>query len=90
MCIGSKILVVEDSEAIAEFYKDVLESEGHKVSIAINGKEELERKGFDFKYYTNVFSQNTNNTYYFCFDYGYLKLEEKEQYIPVAWQSYME
>jgi len=37
-----KILVVEDSEAIAGFYKDVLESEGHKVSIAVDGKEEIE------------------------------------------------
>ncbi len=39
---GSRILVVEDSEAIAEFYKDVLESEGYKVSIATDGKEEIE------------------------------------------------
>ncbi len=37
-----KILVVEDSEAIAGFYKDVLESEGHKVSIAVDGREEIE------------------------------------------------
>jgi CheY-like chemotaxis protein len=39
---GSRILVVEDSEAIAEFYKGVLEYEGYKVSIAVDGKEELE------------------------------------------------
>ena len=40
--MDSKILAVEDSEAIAEFYKDVLESEVHKVSIAIDGNEGLE------------------------------------------------
>ncbi|MGY5150459.1 MAG: response regulator [Candidatus Nitrosopumilus sp. bin_68KS] len=42
MHYGSRILVVEDSEAIAEFYKDVLESEGYKVNIVIDGKEEIE------------------------------------------------
>ncbi|KAF6246130.1 response regulator [Nitrosopumilus sp. b3] len=39
---GSRILIVEDSDAIAGFYKEVLESEGHKVSVAIDGKEEIE------------------------------------------------
>ena len=37
-----KILVVEDEEAIAEHYQNVLESKGHKVFVAHNGKEEFE------------------------------------------------
>ena len=37
-----KILIVEDEEAIAEYYKTVLESKGHKVFVAHNGKEEYE------------------------------------------------
>ncbi|MCV0410510.1 response regulator [Nitrosopumilus sp.] len=37
-----RILVVEDEEALAEYYKTVLESEGHKVFVARNGKEEFE------------------------------------------------
>ena len=37
-----KILVVEDSEALAEHYQTVLESKGHKVFVTHDGKEELE------------------------------------------------
>ena len=37
-----KILVVEDSEALAGHYKNVLESKGHKVFVTSDGKEELE------------------------------------------------
>lgn len=37
-----KILVVEDSETLAEHYQNILESQGHKVFVTHNGKEELE------------------------------------------------
>ena len=53
-------------------------------------KEELKGRGYDFNYHTNTWSENTVNIYIFCFDYGLLHLKEKNEYIPVAWQSYME
>jgi len=37
-----KILVVEDSKALAIKYKQILESEGHKVVCTYDGKTELE------------------------------------------------
>ncbi len=37
-----KILVVEDSEALADNYKNILESKGHRVYIAHDGQEEIE------------------------------------------------
>ena len=52
-------------------------------------KDQLEQRGFNFSYFTNVYSQNTNNKYYFCFDYGYVKIDGEDQHIPVVWQSYM-
>lgn len=37
-----KILVVEDSKALAYHYKNILESKGHRICVAHNGKTELE------------------------------------------------
>lgn len=33
---------------------------------------ELEWNGFNFKYYTHSFQAKNGNTYFFCYDYGYL------------------
>lgn len=44
--------------------------------------------GFDFNYYTNLYSTKNKNTYYFCYDYGYLILENTKVLI-VRWQNYM-
>ncbi len=38
-------------------------------------KDKLSTKGFSFSYYTNVYNTKTGNTYYFCYEYGYLHLE---------------
>lgn len=34
-------------------------------------------KGFQFKYFTHQYTNKKGNTYYFCYDYGYLLLENK-------------
>lgn len=38
-------------------------------------KKKLVDKGFDFKYFTNIYRTKTGNTYYFCYEQGYLPLE---------------
>ena len=38
-------------------------------------KEKLLQKGFLFKYVTHLYTNKKGNTYYFCYDYGYLPLE---------------
>ena len=35
----------------------------------------LERAGFDFKYFTNIYKTKEGKIYYFCYEYGYLQLE---------------
>jgi hypothetical protein len=35
----------------------------------------LLEKGFQFKYLTHTYTNKKGNTYYFCFEYGYLPLE---------------
>lgn len=44
--------------------------------------------GFDFNYFTNLYTSNNKNTYRLCYDYGYLLLEDKKVLI-VRWQQYM-
>ena len=39
-------------------------------------KNTLIHKGFNFDYYTNTYSTKAGKTYYFCYEYGYLPLED--------------
>jgi hypothetical protein len=38
-------------------------------------REKLLRLGFQFKYLTHIYTTRTGKTYYYCYDYGYLPLE---------------
>ncbi|MBS1738860.1 MAG: hypothetical protein JSS98_20075 [Bacteroidetes bacterium] len=38
-------------------------------------KEKLLQKGFQFKYITQLYTNKKGNVYYFCYDIGYLPLE---------------
>ena len=45
-----------------------------------NGKSKTHRdrlveKGFDFNYYTNTYTTKAGAIYYFCYEYGYLPLD---------------
>jgi predicted nucleic acid-binding Zn ribbon protein len=39
-------------------------------------RNQLVKKGFDFKYHTNIYTTKTGNTYFFCYEQGYLPLEQ--------------
>ena len=38
-------------------------------------KDKLLRLGFHFKYITHLYTTKTGKTYFYCYDYGYLSLE---------------
>ena len=38
-------------------------------------KTKLNEKGFNFNYYTNIYTTKKGTTYYFCYEYGYLPIE---------------
>jgi hypothetical protein len=38
-------------------------------------REQLIEKGFNFQYLTNTFTNKRGSIYYFCYEYGYLPLE---------------
>jgi predicted nucleic acid-binding Zn ribbon protein len=48
----------------------------------------LMEEGFNFAYYTNIYETKNGNAYYFCYDQGYLKLDEG-WYALVERQSYV-
>lgn len=39
-------------------------------------REVLLEKGFIFNYFTHIYTTKKGSTYYFCYDYGYLILDE--------------
>ena len=56
-----------------------------KASVA---KTKLQNAGFNFSYHTNTYTTKSGKTYYFCYDQGYLDLENdycslvvKQEYI---------
>lgn len=58
------------------------------------GKTTLKREvllmaGFDFRHFTHIYRTKQGNTYHFCYDYGYLLLED-DKVLIVNWQPYME
>jgi len=38
-------------------------------------KSKLVDKGFDFGYFTNTYKNKNGDTYYFCYEYGYLPIK---------------
>jgi hypothetical protein len=38
-------------------------------------KDKLQRLGFHFRYFTHLYTTKTGKTYYYCYDYGYLPLD---------------
>ena len=38
-------------------------------------KDKLTHKGFNFNFFTNIYKTQTGNIYYFCYEHGYLPLE---------------
>ena len=43
--------------------------------MAKTTKDKLLQKGFQFKYITHLYTNKKGNTYFFCYDLGYLPLE---------------
>jgi hypothetical protein len=38
-------------------------------------KDKLQRLGFHFKYLTHIYTTKTGKSYFYCYDYGYLPLD---------------
>ena len=49
-------------------------------------KNKLVSKGFDFEFFTSIYTTKTGNTYYFLYDQGYMAIEN-ENYVLVKKDS---
>ena len=45
-------------------------------------------EGFNFHYFTNIYTTQKGNTYFFCYDQGYTRTES-DQYMLVHKQDYV-
>ena len=64
------------------------------VKLNPSGKTKLHRdklleKGFDFNYHTNTYTTKAGATYFFCYEYGYLELDNG-WFMLVKRQEYVE
>ncbi len=70
---GTQIRLINN--ALAKNYR-ILEAllAGDK-EIAKTTREQLLLKGFSFKYLTHIYTTKSSKTYYYCYEYGYLPLD---------------
>ncbi len=52
-------------------------------------RETLARKGFNFTYFTNIYQTKSGNTYYFCYDQGYIEADA-DHYTLVKRKEYID
>ena len=52
-------------------------------------KNKITEKGFNFNYYTNTYTTKTGKIYYYCYEQGYLAVEN-DYYILVRKMDYVE
>ncbi|MCD4683275.1 MAG: hypothetical protein K8R86_08345 [Bacteroidales bacterium] len=52
-------------------------------------KSQLSKAGFYFNYFTNLYTAKNGNIYYFCYDYGYRYLNEKNEILVVKKEGYI-
>ena len=64
----------------------------HKTGKTTILKSELHSKGFNPKYFTNYWKTSKNEVYLFCYEYGFLSIEQsnKMKYLIIDWQNYMD
>jgi predicted nucleic acid-binding Zn ribbon protein len=58
-----------------------------KGKVTIDGIRMAE-EGFNFHYFTNIYTTQKGSSYFFCYEQGYLKLEN-DQYMLVQKQDYV-
>lgn len=61
--------------------------------LNVTGKSKVHRmklqdEGFNFDYHTNIYTTKNNKTYVFCYDQGYLKIDE-DYYVLVHKKEYI-
>jgi predicted nucleic acid-binding Zn ribbon protein len=64
----------------------------NRVGMTSLRQEVLHKEGFNPNYFTNYWKNPKGDIYLFVYDFGFLKLKDnnKEKYLIVQWQEYMD
>lgn len=62
----------------------------NKSGLSTIRKEKLIAEGFNPNFFTHYWKNKKGEVYLFCYEYGFLYLKEKNKYLLVEHQSYME
>jgi hypothetical protein len=64
----------------------------NKAGKSVIRKEELIKEGFNPRFFTNYWKNRKGDIYWFIYEFGFLSKKEnnKEKYVLVMWQDYME
>lgn len=65
----------------------ILESLNVQSGKTMVSKDVMLTKGFDFNYHTHTYTTKKGDTYRFCYEHGYLFLEDKNLYLLVKHQE---
>ena len=69
--------VVKQINSILKKNRMILQKLNPDGKLKIN-RDKLVRLGFNFSYFTHIYETYKGAVYYFCYEYGYLKLENDE------------
>ena len=72
---GYSTSFVREVNSILRKNRKILQELNPKGKTKIH-KNQLSKNGFDFNYHTNIYTTKTGNIYHFCYEQGYLKLED--------------
>ncbi len=79
--------LIKDINSILKKNRKILESLNPEGKAKVHKKTLLD-KGFNFSYFTNIYTTKKGSIYYFCYDYGYLEIQG-DFYSLVKRQSYV-
>jgi predicted nucleic acid-binding Zn ribbon protein len=85
---SAKNAVIRRVNSILRKNRNILEklNPGGKTKVS---KEKLTTEGFNFSYITNIYTTKTGNTYFYCYDQGYLPIEG-DNFILVRKKEYID
>ena len=69
--------VVKQINSVLKKNRSILQKLNPEGKLKIS-KEKLLRHGFNFTYFTHIYETYKGSVYFFCYEYGYLKLENEE------------
>ncbi|MEY2923629.1 MAG: hypothetical protein RLZZ337_169 [Bacteroidota bacterium] len=73
---GKSNFYIRKVNTILKRNRNILESLAHKDKSIKVLERDLAKEGFSFEYFTNTYTTKAEKTYYFCYEYGYLKLDD--------------